>query len=285
MSVWDAEVAVSTPSRVGESPWWEGDRLVWVDIPAGLINARAGETTEVTELGEPVGFILGRRGGGYVAGTASGLIGLDARLRPTGWTAVPPDLDERRRINDGVCDPEGRVLFGTVDPSGAAPGTLWSMSPDGVFTALVDGVGMSNGIAFSPDARRLYYVDSLTRRIDSFRYEVATGAASDRRCLCRVQDGLPDGLAVDAQGGIWVAVWGPGEIRRLTPAGDRIGAVRVGAARTTSCAFAGDSLYITTARDGASDLDSRDRDRHPGAVFVAEIGIGGAKVWSAAEHG
>lgn len=287
---WTAAVAVSTPASVGEGPWWdaERERLLWVDIPAGVVHAHVpatGSTTR-TALGEATGFIVGRSAGGYLAGTAAGIVGLDADLEPTGLIAVPPDLDRRRRINDGVCDPAGRVLLGTVDPSGEETGTLWSMSADGEFCALVDGVRMSNGLAFSPDGRRLYYVDSLARTVDRFAYDPDTGAVSDRRCLCRVPEsaGLPDGLAVDERGCLWLAIWGAGEIWRLTPDGEPAGVVNVAAARTTSCAFGGpdrDRLYVTTARDGAGDLDARTRDVAPGAVFVADVGARGAQVWTA----
>jgi sugar lactone lactonase YvrE len=268
---WDAGVAVATPSDLGEGPWWDGDRLIWVDITAGRVHAYvpASGAVTTTELGDAVGFVVGRSGGGYLAGTAGGLVALDRDLQPGGSIAAPPDLDQRRRINDGACDPAGRVLFGTVDPSGAETGTLWSFTPDGAFHAVVEGVAMSNGLGFSPDGRELYYVDSLTRRVDRFRYDTVTGTASDRRAFFRVPDsaGLPDGLAVDERGCVWLAIWGAGEVWQITPAGERGGAVRVGVAETTSCAFAGDRLYVTSA---------------PGTLFVAHVGARGAPVWMAA---
>lgn len=264
-----AAVAVATPAELGEGPWWDGDRLLWVDITAGRVHVYVpgGGAVTTHELGEPVGFVVGCEDGGYVAGTARGLVQLDAELQPTGTIAAPPDLDHRRRINDGACDPAGRVLFGTVDPSGAESGTLWSHCPQDGFRALVERVAMSNGIGFSPDGRTLYYVDSLTRGLDRLGYDPGTGTVSDRETLLEVQEGLPDGLAVDEHGCVWLAIWGAGEVWQITPAGERASVVRVDVEETTSCAFAGDRLYVTTAR---------------GALFVADVGVRGAPVWTAA---
>ena len=290
--VWEASVAVPMSSALGEGPWWDSgsDRLMWVDMPDGLVHVHSPATgsLDTTKLADTVGFIVGRSDGGYVVGTAAGLVTLDGDVRPTGNIGAPPDLDEHRRINDGVCDPAGRVLFGTVDPSGSETGTLWSLSQDGTFAALVDGVRMSNGLAFSPDGRKLYYVDSLTQLVAGFRYDPLTGQLFDRQSFFRVPEhvGLPDGLAVDESGCVWLAIWGAGEVWRLSPGGEHVGTVRVPASRTTSCAFGGaerDTLYITTAREGGPDREV-DRVGAPGALFVAEVGASGASVWTAASQ-
>jgi sugar lactone lactonase YvrE len=287
----DASVAVRMRARLGEGPWWdpEAERLLWVDIPEGLIHAHSpatGETATVS-LEQPVGFVVGTETGGYLAGTETGLVGLDSNLEPTGVVASPPDLPGVRRINDGACDPAGRVLFGTVDPTGVSSGTLWSFAPDGSMTPVVAAVAMSNGLGFSPDHRRLYYVDSATRRVDSFAYDVDAGTATHRETLIRVPEpGLPDGLAVDSLGNVWVAIWGTGEVSCVTPTGRRVATVRVPVARTSSCAFGGpalDRLYITTARaDDATDPGNE--GPLDGAVFVADVGATGVEPWRVAGH-
>lgn len=288
LTKWQATVAVPPRAELGEGPWWDAERqrLLWVDIPVGRVHAHVPATgrSSAVELRSPVGFVVGA-GAGYVAGTAAGLVRLDGDLGPCELVAAPPDLGGERRINDGACDPAGRVLFGTVDPSGATSGTLWCCWPDGRLVALLDGIAMSNGVAFSPDGRRLYYVDSPTQEVQSFAYDLRTGRLSDRRVLCRVPDavGMPDGLAVDAEGGVWVAIWGAGEVWRVRPDGRPGGVVDVPAENTTSCAFGGarrQSLYITTAAGDAAD--ACDDGRLGGAVFVADTGVTGAWVGGAA---
>lgn len=290
-TTWDAAVAVDAACRLGEGPWWDAprERLLWVDIEDGLLHAylpACGETATVA-LGEPVGFVVGREGGGFVVGAASGLVALDDELRPLGHVATPPDLlDGRCRLNDGVCDPAGRVLLGSVAPGGALAGTLWRWSPVDGFAALARDVGMSNGLAFSPDGRWLYYVDTAIQSVDRFAYDVETGTASRRtpfQCV-PASAGMPDGLAVDAEGCVWVALWGAGEVWRLSPEGERVGTLRAAASRTSCCAFGGparDRLYVTSARAGGADTEL-DRVGAPGALFVADVGVAGAPVWAAA---
>lgn len=286
---WTATRAIEASSRLGEGPWWDAEcrRLIWVDITAGAVQEWNAETkaTRATRVGETVGFVVGRDRGGYLAGTAAGLLALDDELRPLGGVGAPPDLDGTRRINDGACDPAGRVLFGTVDPSGESAGTLWSFGVNGSFTPLVKGVAMSNGIGFSPDGEQLYYVDTATHQVDRFDYDVDTGRVAERQPLRRIPAdvGLPDGLAIDEEGCVWVALWGACQVWRLAADGELVGVVEVPASRTTSCAFGGsrrDLLYVTTACEGGDDLDV-DRDGAPGAVFAAHVEVAGAPVWRA----
>jgi sugar lactone lactonase YvrE len=282
MISWSATLAIRLHADLGEGPWWDAPRrrLLWVDITAGRVHAHVPATgqSNTFELPDLVGFVVGARAGGYVAGTAAGLVRLDSELAPRGSLGVPPDLEGERRINDGACDPAGRVLFGTVDPDQKTTGTLWCRWPDGKLVAVLEGIAMSNGLAFSPDNRRLYYVDSPTQEVQSFAYDVRTGALSDRRVLVRVPEtiGLPDGLAVDDEGYVWLALWGAGEVWRISPDGRSAGVVNVPAECPTSCAFGGarrERLYITTARAGARE--------HDGAVFAVDAGVTGAAPWGA----
>lgn len=284
MGRWDARVLADTAAEIGECPLYDplAERVLWVDIAAGLIHEHLLEraVTRTVCLDTPVGFLVARASGGFIAGTGRGLLALSADLTVEDCIAIPPDLADGLRINDGACDGAGRVIFGTVDPRQQRPGTLWSLGADGL-TPLADGVAMANGIGFSPTGDRLYFVDTLTQAIAEYRYDMDSGALGDGATLLAVPAaaGLPDGLAVDAHGDIWLALWGAGEIWRLTAAGEHVGTVSVAAAQTSSCAFGlGDRLLITSAREGlATPRPGRD-----GALFVAEVGVPGGPAKTAA---
>ena len=158
-------------------------------------------------------------------------------------------------------------------------GSLYRLDPDGTVHTMVTGVGISNGIDWSPDRTHMYYVDSLTQRIDQFDFDLATGAIANRRELATIDanDGCPDGLAVDAEGAIWVALWGGSALHRYLPDGrlDRI--LRVPVSHPTTCAFGGpalEDLYITSATVKLSDSERR-LQPFGGAVMRCRPGVTG----------
>jgi L-arabinonolactonase len=281
----DRAVAAGGPvCRVGEGPLWDADaqRIHWVDIPAGAlhwIDTRTG-ATGCRDVGEPLGFVAHAAGGGLVLGTASGIRLGDDRSPDPRPICVPPDLGPSRQINDGACDPRGRLVFGTTAPPGSrAAGTLWSLSGAAQLRALSTGVGMANGIGWSPDATTMYFVDSRAGQLAAFGYDV-DGSVRNRRVIHEVPaaDGLPDGLAVDVDGCIWLAVWGSGEVRRLAPDGRLLGRVEVPTPNVSSCAFGGaalDELWITTASDALKHPDPA-----AGRLHIANPGVRGLAVAS-----
>jgi sugar lactone lactonase YvrE len=150
-------------------------------------------------------------------------------------------------------------------------GAFYRLDPDHSVHRLFGGVGISNGIGWSPDDRLMYYADSLAYRVDVFDYDAATGAIGGRRPLVSLGGGevMPDGLAVDAEGGVWVAVWGGGVVRRYSPSGELTAEVALPAANVTCPAFGGpdlDQLYITTAAGPGSEA---------GALFSCPAGVTG----------
>ena len=196
------------------------------------------------------------------------------RVRPDLW---PPQVAVR--MNDGGCDPDGRFYCGSMayDETPGA-GSLYRLDPDGTTTVVLSGVTISNGLAWSPDGTRAYYVDTPTRRVDVFDYDPGTGLTG-RRPWAVVPDGpgVPDGLTVDADGGVWTALWGGGAVCRFTGAGQLDGVVELPVPRVTACAFGGPALttlYVTTSR-----LQT-DTDRYPaaGAVFAVDVGVRGLPV-------
>ena len=250
-----AELAVPRAS-LGEGPCWDAKAgaLYWTDIPAHRVHRLTGDGAHAEwDAGQPPGAVVPRAGGGLVLAARDGFLAMDPGTGSLSMlAAVEPDIPGNR-MNDGACDRAGRFFAGTMasDESPGA-GALYVLATDRQVTRLLTGVGISNGIGWSPDDQRMYYIDSLTYRVDLFDYEPATGAIGNRRSFARLGAGevMPDGLAVDAVGGVWVALWGGSEIRRYAPDGRLTLTVDIPAANVTSCAFGGPdlrTLYITTA--------------------------------------
>lgn len=271
-----AELVLDARAELGEGPRWDADAgvLEWLDVPRGLWHRMtpAGRVVASRRLGERVSCVRPRRDGGWVAAVDGAVVLLDRDGREERrWdAALIPDAV----LNDGGCDAAGRLLVGSVVP-GSTSGALHRVDPDGASTTLRRGVAMSNGLDWSPDGRRLYHVDSGAGTVTALDYETDDGTVGAARTLIRVPpaEGLPDGLAVDDSGALWVAIWGAGEVRRYTPDGRLDGRVTVPASQVTSCALGGGRLWITTARQGRSSHD-RDRESLAGAVFACDVPTG-----------
>ncbi|MFF8386303.1 SMP-30/gluconolactonase/LRE family protein [Streptomyces kanasensis] len=258
MSAPRAEVAVRETAALGEGPTWDPatGRLVWVDVLGSRVHTHtpADGRRGVLLTGQHVGAAKPRAGGGLVVNLRDG-IGLydpDGAFRWLVHAPVPG-----RRGNDAAVAPDGSLWAGTMRYDEAdGGGALTRVAPDGTTTTVLPRVTVSNGTDWSPDGRLVYYVDSPTRRVDVLRAD--GGHLVERRTLATVEPGagFPDGLTVDADGCVWVALWDGAAVRRYTPDGrlDRI--VTLPVRRPTACAFGGPGLrdlYVTTARTGLAD--------------------------------
>ncbi|MGW7353089.1 SMP-30/gluconolactonase/LRE family protein [Streptomyces sp. NPDC054784] len=249
------EVAVRAGATLGEGPAWDAarQRLIWVDILSARVHtfdpADGRRTVLATE--QHVGAARPRADGGLVVNLRDGVgcYGPDGRFAWLHRAPLPG-----RRGNDAAVAPDGALWAGTMRyDEGAGGGALTRVAADGSAATVLDGVTISNGVGWSPDGRLMYYVDTPTRRVDVFDVEGA--AVTGRRTLVELEPGagMPDGLTVDADGCVWVALWDGGAVRRYTPGGVLDRAVEMPASRVTSCAFGGaglTDLYITTARTG-----------------------------------
>jgi sugar lactone lactonase YvrE len=280
----EADLFVDARARLGEGPVWDdrSGRLVWVDIEGRAIHSTdiaSGSTTSLP-MPLPVGIAVPRRSGGFVAALEDGFHAVDA----DGRTQLVAPIDNeggRLRFNDGACDPAGRFLAGTMAYDYAnAPGAgaLYRLDPDLRVTRLLDDVSISNGLGWSPDGGTMYYVDTPTRRIDAFDYDVATGAISRRRRFAEIDGvGRGDGLCVDVEGAVWVALWPGWSVRRYLADGTLDAILPVPVAEVSSCVFGGpalDQLFITTAWSTLSDAD-REAQPHAGSLFRASVGVRG----------
>jgi sugar lactone lactonase YvrE len=254
------DVLVRDAGELCEGPCWDvsTQTLVWVDILAGVVNVVDPATGSRARhpLGTPVGAVAPRAGGGWVAAVERGFVLLDGAWRPEGDVIPAPGQGARTRFNDGGCDPAGRFWAGTLSYDGAArAGALYRLHPGGRVEQVLGGVTNSNGIAWSPDGTRLYHVDTGRGSVDRLELDPATGAVVGRAPVVTVRpaEGLPDGLTVDADGHLWLALWGGACVRRYTPDGELDTVLELPVDLVTSLAFGGPGLaelFITTARDG-----------------------------------
>ncbi len=186
-------------------------------------------------------------------------------------------------MNDGKSDPRGRFWAGTMDSDGRLDrGSLYRLEPSGKAVVAIEGVSLSNGVGWNDDGTLMYYVDSPTRRVDVFDFDLDSGEPLNRRpfVVCDEGWGLPDGLAVDTDGCVWVAFWGGSAVRRFRPDGAVVGGVDLPASQVTSCAFGGtdrQTLFITTAGGYLSD-EQRAVEPHAGALFAVETGVSGVRI-------
>ena len=270
---------------LGEGPYWvpEDDCLLWVDIHRGRLHRTYFPSSETVTIElDAVSAAFPAVGGGIMTAGGSKLaLHLPAERGEKWITRVIAEVPSRSgvRFNDAGVDPAGRVWVGSMHIDESEPlGELYRLDAGGVLTTVVKGVTVSNGMGWSPDGTKMYYVDSPMRRIDVFDYDPAAGEAFQRRVFADLSafDGVPDGLTVDADGFVWVAMWGGGVLRRFAPDGAKDAVVQLPVSRPTSCAFGGpgmSDLYVTTARVGLSDADLRDQPLagrllrlHPGPV-------------------
>ena len=202
-------------------------------------------------------------------------------MRPTTRVAtVEADIPDNR-MNDGYVDARGRFWAGTMNMRGRMHGSLYRLEPDGLVTVARTGFTLSNGMDWSPDGRTFYHIDSAVGAIDAFAFDLSSGDLGPPRRIVEIdidpELGFADGMCVDADGALWTAVWGTGEVRRYTPDGVLDRTVRLPVTQPTSCIFAGDALdvlVITTAWHRLPS-DELGRQPHAGSLFCCRPGTTG----------
>jgi sugar lactone lactonase YvrE len=273
MQVTDA-VAYHAEGPVWSSGW---GGLRWVDMLAGdVLSLESDGTVQRSHVGTVAAALRPRRGGGAVIAVERGFALQDADGTRTD---LDPVWDDRSiRMNEGGCDPDGRFWCGSVaydQRTGAA--ALYRLDADHSVRRVLDGVTISNGLDWSPDGSLAYYDDTATHRIDVFDYDARTGLTGRRPFVVLTDGDHPDGLTVDAEGGVWVALNGSGVVHRYTPAGVLDEVVELPTAQVTACTFGGpdlDQLFITTSREGMGPDD----DPIAGSLFRADVGVPGLPV-------
>ena len=250
------EILYQHDAFVGEGPVWDArvGQLLWVDIPNNTLfttDPASGETTR-RNLGRAVGIVLPRAAGGYVAAMQDGFYALDGEAAPE--LIAPVDADNPiTRLNDGEIDPQGRFWAGTMGwQAEPEAGALYRLDTDGTVTRMLEGVTISNGLGWSPDGTRMYYVDTPTMRVDMFDFDPVNGDITNRREFVTIQHGggRPDGLTVDSEGAVWVATWPGYGVHRYLPDGTLDAVIPLPVSNVSSIELGGPDLrdaFITTA--------------------------------------
>ena len=230
------------------------------------------------QVADVVSLALPRRRGGVVVGLPDGLHLLNGE-QSIGLVAIESERTDTR-TNDGACDAAGRLWVGTMalDERSPVAGAL-SGRPRLSVTTILTGTTISNGLGWSPSGTRFYFIDSPTCRVDVFDCDLATGTLENRRpfAAVEVEGAVPDGLNVDAEGCVWVALHGGWGLNRYSPEGELVAEVRLPVAKITSCCFGGPELrdlYVTTRRDGLSDAEVAEQPL-AGALLRLDVGVAG----------
>lgn len=281
------ELLFDTKEILGEGPVWDHrtQSIYWVDILDKRIY-RNGDV--LMQLDDLIGCISPRKSGGLILAFSGGytdegrlsFASLDLDSLKLTFLSSLKDEPLNNRFNDGKCDPRGRFLAGTMDMGEKEPkGSLYSFDGKSV-TSLLSNVTVSNGLTWSPDYKTFYYIDTPTREVKAFDYDLDTGTIANPRVVVHTHESLgwPDGMTSDTQGNLWIAMWGGAQITRWDPnTGQLLEQIPVPAKNVSSCVFGGknlNELYITSARKGL-DKDALTRYPLTGGLFCLQTNVEG----------
>jgi sugar lactone lactonase YvrE len=280
----DIEIALDVPTELGEGPLWDVARqcLWFVDIMRGHVHRfdPAAESDRIYPIGQPVSAVACSERGDLVCAVRDGFVRLDVDTGGVTVLALVEADNPRNRMNDGYVDARGRFWAGTMSMERErGQGALYRLDVDGTVTRQLAGVTTSNGIDWSGDNRRMYYVDTGEPRIDVFDFDLDRGEIANRRQFAAIDplEGKPDGLIVDADDHVWVALFRGGRLHRYAPDGTRMETVTLPTPLTTKPAFGGADLadlYVTSAFMSLSP-DARAASPSAGALFRLRAGARG----------
>lgn len=278
-------IAAEPLSVLGEGPLWDAASglLHWIDALGGTIFAldpSTGETKSI-QVGHEIGCIAIRETGELIVATAREISEIDDSGERQLLVSIPGD-DPSLRFNDGKCDSSGRLWVGTMSPLGVRPraAALYRIDPPkNSVLEIIGHVTTSNGLAWSPDESLLYYVDTATQRVDCFDYDSLHGSLGKRSAFAAIESsaGLPDGLCVDRDGFVWVAVYGAGAIYRYAPNGRLDEKLAVPVRWVTSLTFGGPDLHDLFLTSGTRRMSADERSGQPmaGRLLVSKIDVEG----------
>lgn len=283
------ELVLDKQSDLGEGAIWnhKTGELMWVNITGEILNFFSPELNNNKEMftGQMIGTVVPAESGLVMVALQNGIYQFDPETGTKKHIANPEEGIEGNRFNDGKCDPAGRLWAGTMNMNGKKEaGTLYRLDPDSTIHAMIENVSISNGIVWSPDAKKMYYIDTPTRKVMAWDYNNTTGDISNPQTAVEVPSemGSPDGMTIDADGNIWVALWGGAAVGCWNPeTGKLLSTIDVPAKNVTSCAFGDEdlgTLYITTARQSTTD-EELEKYPHAGGLFKTRPGVKGMEAF------
>jgi sugar lactone lactonase YvrE len=281
------EAQIQSQNKLGEGPLWHPDEdcLYWVDIHQNRVEQYIPQTglRKTIQFDSAVTALGIRQKGGFIAATAEGVGFWDGSSPKIELFARPESHLPVNRFNDGAVGPGGRFWAGTmcenVDTDAPPPGSFYRVEPSQSVEQVESGLFISNGLGWSPDQAYFYLTDSVRRVIYRYHFNQDSGQISGREEFIRTPDepGVPDGLAIDAEGCIWSARWGGWNVTRYSPQGEMLEEIRLPVAHPTSCAFGGrdlSTLYITSAWTPLSAAERADQPL-AGDIFAVKLDVPG----------
>ena len=280
-----AVLAYEIKAELGEGAFWnhKTQRLYWIDIEGKKLHIfdPATKTNRSFDTPSRIGTVVPANATEAMVALEDGIhiINIETGLL-TMYAEIENDIPDNR-MNDGKCDPAGRLWSGTMHmPQTSANGTVYMIAGDGSYKSMIDSVTISNGIVWTKDAKTMYYIDTPTGYVRAYDYDNTTGAITNERKVIEVPEkiGYPDGMAIDNEDKLWIGLWNGNKVARYDPlTGKMMSSIDVPAHNVTACAFGGpnlDTLYITTAR---VDMADAELDSLPlsGSLFKAVPGITG----------
>lgn len=281
MNAYQADLLDDCRCRLGESPFWDPlpGAIAWVDIDQSRLHRLTPSIGSITtsDLPKETSFVAAAEHGGIVGASPLGVFAQSSDDSEPSQIAAPWFDPALARPNDGAVDLSGRIWVGSTrrdrEPESGAMGVV----VDGAWTKRIGALTLPNGIAWSADGNRMYYVDTFGGTLWTASYDPETADLADTRALFELERerGLIDGICADIDGTVWAAIWGGHQVLRIDAAGREIGQVRVGSEKVTSCAFGPPGstvLYITSANPDGVDV------RGEGGLFAVDVGVQGVPV-------
>ncbi|MCC9168156.1 SMP-30/gluconolactonase/LRE family protein [Pontibacter harenae] len=287
----EAELVLDAKAKLGEGAIWHPteQKLYWIDIEGKALHIYDPVTKKDIQFptGSRIGTVVPVQGGGALVALQNGIHKMDTKTGKLTFVLNPIAGDDQMRFNDGKCDPAGRFWVGTMAlDSRKKAAALYRMDKNKDVHQMLDSVSISNGIVWTADRKTMYYADTPTMMVQAFDYNDKTGEICNGKVAFRIPrsaGGAPDGMTLDAEGKLWIALWGAGAVTRWDPeTGEMLQKIEVPAPQTSSCAFGGenlDILYITTAREWLSPENLK---KYPlsGGLFAVKPGVRGVPAYT-----
>lgn len=285
----DVELVIDSKSDLGEGAIWnyKTGELMWINITGKILNIynpKIGDNKEMF-TGQMIGTVVPTESGNLLVALQNGFYQLDPKTGTKKLIVDPEEDILTNRFNDGKCDPSGRFWAGTLSLNGeVGVAALYRLDPDSSVHKMIEDVSISNGIVWSQDSKKMYYIDTPTQKVVRYDFDNETGEISNSDVAFEISQelGSPDGMTIDSEGNLWIALWGGSAVGCWNPeTGKLIRKIEVPAKNVTSCAFGDDdlgTLYITSARQ---DTNEEELKKFPlaGGVFKTRPGVQGVKAF------